>query len=170
MHLSMIYSQIFPVTLSIYSMQRAFRDRPFRPTEHRRLVHVDPHPKKVIGALELIVWVEWTPELCRRLTEVIDPCALPRPTLAIVGETSLLPILDKNLNSWYFSRPIWEPEGLLQDICLHSHKIRVVVRYVRVRDSHEMSLRFLYYSDHLLQEGLIELGLIEDKVLCVLSI
>ncbi len=149
MNFSMVDSHIFPVSFRINSMHCAFRHRSLRSTEYRRLVHVNPHSKKMSWALELIIGVEWTPELRGRLAEVIYPYALPWPTLAIVRKAPSLPIFDKNLYTWYFC-PIFEHESVLQGCCLTPHKIKVVVWDVRVCDRHEMSLRFFYLGDHLL--------------------
>jgi hypothetical protein len=126
MNFSMVDSQIFPVSFSINSMHCAFRHRSFRSTEHRGLVHVNPHPKKMSGALELIIGVERTPELRCWLAEVIYPYTLPWPALAIVRKASSLPIFDKNLYTWHFC-PIFEHESILQSCCLTPHKIEVVV-------------------------------------------
>ena len=149
MNFSMTNSHIFSKSLSINSMHSTFWHGYFRTTEYRGFVHVNPHAKKMSGALELIVGVEGTPELGSRLTEIIYPYTLSRPTLAVVRKASSLSILNKNLDTRYFS-PIMEHKCLLQGSCLASHKIKIVVRDVRVSDRHEMSLRLFNLSDHFL--------------------
>jgi hypothetical protein len=123
----------------------------------------------VSGALELIVGVERTPKLRGRLTEVIHPDTLARPTFASVRKTSSLSILDKNLYTWYLS-PIFKHKSFLQVCCFTSHKIKVVVGYVRVCDRHKMPLRFFNLGDHFLERFIIELNWIKNEVHCVLSI
>jgi hypothetical protein len=169
MYFPMIDPQIFSGLICIYSMHRAFRHCALRSTEYRGLVHVNPHPKNVGGAPELIIRVEGTPELGGRFTEIIHPYTLSRPALAIVREASSLSVLDKNLDTWYLSS-IFEHEGVFQGCCLGSHKIKVIVRDVRVSNRHQMSLRFFYLSDHFLKGCLIELLWIENKVHSVFSI